>query len=303
MTRPNFSPANAVSRIVKWVNASTWRHMGISLGTVGAIAALVLLPVWGHRDTSPRAAIQPPHVLPAVARDPDSADASRFRTFALNALLIPVLDDDVPSRWMEPFALMHCVKADLMIDGNPVIFGSPVPWAAFSMHWSMDQCTALGEALVMSGTVDLLVFHDGDSYSAVVQPSNLRVESPSGTMVLTQSFAASTPLGDWSAANSPLQIASSRWQSRSNSRRVPKSRSDHGPSRVELPSVSLTRVRHHQAERRWRRCPPGRRWRICRARSGAVNGRRHWQHCWLHCTKSSVGIRIRSRPGTKVSRN
>ena len=79
-----------------------------------------------------------------------------FKVFALNALLIPVLDDDVPSRWTEPFALMSCVGSTLTIDGKPVIPGSRVPSASFLMRWSMNQCTALGEA---TGTAVLV--HDG----------------------------------------------------------------------------------------------------------------------------------------------
>jgi len=93
-----------------------------------------------------------------------------FKAFALSALLIPVLDDDVPSRWIEPFALMSCISSALTIDGKPVVPGARVPATSFSMRWSMNRCTALGEAFVMSGIVDLLVFHDGDSYSAVVSP-------------------------------------------------------------------------------------------------------------------------------------
>ena len=135
----------------------------------------------------------------------------------------------------------------MTIDGKPVIPGSRVPAASFLMRWSMNQCTALGEAFVMSGTVDLLVFHDGDSYSAVVQPTNLRLDSSSGSAVLTQAFAARTPLGTWSPAASYQQIANSGRQSPSGPHRVPATRSAHDASVIAFPSVSLTRARNHSS--------------------------------------------------------
>ena len=232
----------SLSRTLNWVNASPWRQMAISFGAVAAIASIAISPIWDRRDESP-AAIPPRQAGGTALHHLEGADASMFKVFALNALLIPVLDDDVPSRWTEPFALMSCVGSTLTIDGKPVIPGSRVPSASFLMRWSMNQCTALGEAFVMSGTVDLLVFHDGDSYSAVVQPTNLRLDSSSGSAVLTEAFAASTPLGTWPHAASYQQIARSGRQSPSGPRRVPAPRSGHDSSPVAFPSVSLTRAR------------------------------------------------------------
>ena len=233
----------SLSRTLNWVNASPWRQMAISFGAVGAIASIAISPIQDQRGEFLQAAIQPRQSHPTALHHRESADASMFKVFALNALLIPVLDDDVPSRWTEPFALMSCMGSTLTIDGKPVIPGSRVPAASFLMRWSMNQCTALGEAFVMSGTVDLLVFHDGDSYSAVVQPTNLRLDSSSGSAVLTEAFAASTPLGTWPHAASYQQIARSGRQSPSGPRRVHAPRSGHDSSPVAFPSVSLTRAR------------------------------------------------------------
>jgi len=232
-----------IARTLPWVDASPWRGMAISFGSVGAIALMAISPSWDRHYAYPQATVQPRPAPPTASRN-ERVDASTFMAFALNALLIPVLDDDVPPRWTEPFALMSCVGADLMIDGKPVVFGSPVPATAFSMRWSMNQCTALGEAFLMSGTIDLLVFHDGDSYSAVVQPTDLRLTSSSGSVVLSQSFAASTPLGTWSAANLALQTARSRWQSALDHREVSTTRSDRDSSRLVFPSGSLSDGQH-----------------------------------------------------------
>jgi len=230
----------SLSRTLNRVNASPWRQMAISFGAVGAIASIAISPIWDQQGESPPAAIQPRQAHPTASHHPESADASMFKVFALNALLIPVLDDDVPSRWTEPFALMSCVGSTLTIDGKPVIPGSRVPSASFLMRWSMNQCTALGEAFVMSGTVDLLVFHDGDSYSAVVQPTNLRLDSSSGSAVLTEAFAAFTPLGTWSHAASYQQIARSEGQRASGPPRVPAPSSGRDSPQLTLPSMSPT---------------------------------------------------------------
>jgi hypothetical protein len=233
----------AVTRTLNWVNASPLRHMAISFGAVGAIASIAISPIQDQRGEFPQAAIQPRQSHPTALHHPEGADASMFKVFALNALLIPVLDDDVPSRWTEPFTLMSCMGSTLTIDGKPVIPGSRVPAASFLMRWSMNHCTALGEAFVMSGTVDLLVFHDGDSYSAVVQPTNLRLDSSSGSAVLTQAFAARTPLGTWSHAASYQQIARSEGQRASGPPRVPAPSSGRDSSQLAFPSVSLTGAR------------------------------------------------------------
>ena len=244
MAWPLSLPASATARTLNWVNESPWRPMAISFGAVGAIASIAIAPIWDSRDESPQVAI-PRQAHPTASHHPETADASMFKAFALSALLIPVLDDDVPSRWTEPFALMSCINSALTIDGKPVVPGSRVPAASFSMRGRMNQCTALGEAFVMSGTVDLLVFHDGDSYSAVVQPTNLRLDSPSGSTVLTQAFAVRTPLGTWSPAAAYLQIARSGRQSPSGPRGAPATRSGHDASVLAFPGVSLTRARNH----------------------------------------------------------
>ena len=62
------------------------------------------------------------------------------------------------------------------------------------MRWQLDQCAPLGAGMLLSGEVELFVFHDGDSYSAVVQPDDLRVTTLLDSFSLDQPFAASTPL-------------------------------------------------------------------------------------------------------------
>ena len=71
--------------------------------------------------------------------------------------------------------------------------GSVIPAAAFTVRWSLDQCTPL-EAFELSGVVELLVFHEETGLSAVVVPHRMIVSSAHGTERLTTPFAASMSL-------------------------------------------------------------------------------------------------------------
>jgi hypothetical protein len=67
---------------------------------------------------------------------PISLDIHRagFTTFALNALLLPLLDDDVPARWADPSRSMDCNDARVTVDGAHPGVGSYVP-SAFTVPW------------------------------------------------------------------------------------------------------------------------------------------------------------------------
>ena len=131
---------------------------------------------------------------------PESLTLAEFKGFLLNALLIPLLDDDTPSRWVDPWFVttssiaLACNGARVSVDGKPLAAGDRVPPIAFTLRWEMDRCSALNEAVWLSGAVELLVFHDGDSYSASVRPEMLRVVSGVGDEVLRKPFSATTPL-------------------------------------------------------------------------------------------------------------
>ena len=148
------------------------------------------------------AAPLPPTAPPRLAL-PDQTDefvAADFRTFALNALLIPLLDESAPSRWLDPEIVtassisINCVDAKASVDGRPLVPDSPVPAAAFTLRWEMNECAILNAAMRLKGTVELVVFHDGDSYSASVRPQALHLISGTVAELLSQPFAARTPL-------------------------------------------------------------------------------------------------------------
>jgi hypothetical protein len=118
-----------------------------------------------------------------------------FIQFALNALLVPVLDDDSPARWADPSLSFDCDAGSVTVDGAPLDVGAPVPAGAFTLRWHMQRCTPLDDYTELSGDVELMVETDGTTYRAHLRPGPLRVVSSYGEDVLTESFTASMTVG------------------------------------------------------------------------------------------------------------
>lgn len=59
---------------------------------------------------------------------------------------------------------------------------------------TMDRCAVLNAEMILSGAVELRVVHDGDGYGASVRSRALQLVSNSGAELLSQPFAAATPL-------------------------------------------------------------------------------------------------------------
>ena len=159
--------------------------------SLAAIALALLASLSGHGSVS-AARSAPLKVAASPAVDgPVAAELSRF---ALNALLVTLIDDDEPPRWSD-VALNHiCGPATRVeVDGLPLVHGSTLPAGAFTVRWSMDQCTAL-EAFELEGTVELLVFHEDTGLSAVVRPDELIVSSANGSSRMRAPFASSMSL-------------------------------------------------------------------------------------------------------------
>ena len=166
-----------------------------------AMAACSPLP-----DTLPAAAaVTPPAATPPrsaqVGDLPDNFAIADFKAFALNALLIPLLDDAVPPRWLDPFTTtstslaIDCISASVTVDGKPIVPNAPLPSTAFTLHWHLNRCALLNSAsATLTGDVELLVFHDGDHYSASVRPNALQVVWLDGSASLNERFGASTPI-------------------------------------------------------------------------------------------------------------
>ena len=116
--------------------------------------------------------------------------------FALNALLVPLIDDAVPPRWTDLGVDYFCDPGTtVMIDGEPMVPGKLVPAKAFTVRWNISRCAPMGpESVALSGRVELVVFHEDAGLSAMVMPDRLRVDSHLGRAWLRGPFAAETSL-------------------------------------------------------------------------------------------------------------
>lgn len=120
---------------------------------------------------------------------------ANFMAFALNALLVPLLDDDLPPRWADPSLSFDCDAGSITVDDAPLDVGAPVPVGTFTVRWHMQRCTPFDDAMQLSGDIELRVEASGTSYLAFVQPSRFHVVSAHGHDVLAAAFTARMSAG------------------------------------------------------------------------------------------------------------
>lgn len=124
---------------------------------------------------------------------PPAFDSSRF---ILNALLVPALDADaVPFRWVEPRPALHCgPDTTVHVNRAPLVAGALVPDSPFELEWQADGCRPFGvHGPRFDGRVRLTEFREDWGFSAVVEPSGLRVASAENKTTSIQRGAASLP--------------------------------------------------------------------------------------------------------------
>ena len=127
------------------------------------------------------------HVMRKVGLD----QATRhFKTYALYALLEPLLDVDAPDRWADPSLSFDCEVGEVTVDGAPLDVGAPVPERSFTVRWRMQRCTPFGDSTELTGDIELRIQPSVDGYRAFVQPAQLHLASRHGHKVLAESFVA-----------------------------------------------------------------------------------------------------------------
>jgi hypothetical protein len=138
-----------------------------ALGLGAAFALSVMLP----------AGSAPPERLGTVAARVAAPDPSRF---ILNALLVPALDGDaVPLRWVDPRPALRCGPGtSVRVNHEPLVAGALVPDMPFELEWQADGCRPFGAREArFDGGVKLTVFREDWGFSAMIEPSGLRVTS------------------------------------------------------------------------------------------------------------------------------
>lgn len=184
---PSLSPGRAFKR---WLCCSVVAVLsGLYLATRDHLAD-------GPVQAPPAAMATPaqPQPLNAVASStpPDEPMPADFHHFALNALLVPLLDDAVPPLWTDVAVDFSCDPGtSVMVNGEPLVPGTPIPASTFTVQWKMNRCTPMGpDAVEVTGNVTLVVSHEDDGLSAVVMPDRLRLDSPTGRAWLHAPFSA-----------------------------------------------------------------------------------------------------------------
>lgn len=163
-----------------------------------ALLAICAIAGFLQRDEPAlRGAADPaPRTRASMAAPPDDAITGELSRFALNALLVPLLDDAEPPRWTDVALDYFCGPAtQVEVDGKPIVPGVSIPSTAFTVRWNMDQCKPLGHSSVeLSGIVELLVFHEDAGLSAVIRANRMLISSATGPRRLDTPFAASMSL-------------------------------------------------------------------------------------------------------------
>jgi hypothetical protein len=134
-----------------------------------------------------------PSQPPIPAAPPATLDPSRF---ILNALLVPALDADaVPLRWVDPRPALRCgPHTTVRVNREPLLAGALVPDTPFELEWQADGCRPFGaHGPRFDGGVKLTVFREDWGFSAMVEPSDLRVALAKNETILIQPGAASMP--------------------------------------------------------------------------------------------------------------
>ncbi len=174
-----------------------WQVWAAAVALLMGLAFAILYPK-EQPKTSPVPTLPATASPKAVGHDglPDAPMPVDLYRFALNALLVPLLDDAQPRRWTDLAINFSCDPGtSVMVDGEPMVVGKLMPSTAFTLRWNMNRCAPLGrESVELSGSVELLVSHKEFGLRAVVLPDGLTVDSHMGRAWLHGPFVAETSL-------------------------------------------------------------------------------------------------------------
>lgn len=133
----------------------------------------------------------------AAAARADAEVSVLFQRYALNALLVPALDEaEHPALWADPERTMPCADtpAQAWVDGRPLQAGREQSGRAFTLRWQLQDCWPLGmEGPHLSGSAELDVFRDDDGLTAIVRLQDLTVHARGRSVHLSRHFAARMP--------------------------------------------------------------------------------------------------------------
>ena len=165
---------------------SSVMHRQHGYSVVNYLIPIVVLAIALAIGIKLAAGIATPGRIVGAAAPGDGADPSRF---LLNALLVPAIDDDVfPVRWVDPRPAARCGPGtSIRVNSRPLVPGAAVPETAFELEWQADGCHPFGaQGPRFDGRVKLTVFREDSGFSAIVEPSDLRITSVQNEITFVQ---------------------------------------------------------------------------------------------------------------------
>jgi len=134
-----------------------------------AVLVAVALAACGGRPSVP----PQPHDARAKVLSAAPDPAAAVGRYAVNVLVLPLLDDAEPPRFSTVALPLICAdEADVGIDGRPLVDGAEVPADGFVVHWRFAGTCPFGiDGPQLSGAADVLVLRDDAAgLQAVVLP-------------------------------------------------------------------------------------------------------------------------------------
>lgn len=162
------------------------------LSLIASLPALTFA-LWPEPPSRSTPSALPPLVPSTVSSHEIEQD---FQRFALNALLVPLLDDvEHPPRWADPMQAMACgADSHVEIDGRPLEPGLEMSGRGFLVQWQLDGCLPFGiDGPELTGRAELDVFSEDEGFSAIVRPNQLRARRAGQSTLLNSTFTARTP--------------------------------------------------------------------------------------------------------------
>ena len=183
------------SRLEKSGHSPLW--LLVPLCVTAPLLTAALLVGWLN-STPAGATAKSPAASGLVARDPVIAAeiANDVRRFAMNALLVPVLDEEgTPVRWHDPSLAVPCQPGtQVLVNGRPIEPDSEVIEPEFSVRWTMQACLPFGAGgPELTGGAEVVVVRDDGGVSAMVHLRNLHVRHRGQEIVMDTTFAARMP--------------------------------------------------------------------------------------------------------------
>jgi hypothetical protein len=169
--------------------------MGVSLLAAASLTGLGAAWLYTTAQFSTpvrQSVIVPSHAAPPMKGGFNNVPVPTwFDQFALNALVAPLIDDAEPAMWTDVALDFMCDPSTrVLVDGKPMVSGSPLPTQPFSIRWDMNHCEPLGPGTPLSGGVELLVSYDSAGLIAQVVPDRLQIHGPKGASSLVSPFTA-----------------------------------------------------------------------------------------------------------------